>query len=239
MEKEPLSKDLPARRSFRLRGAEMSRLETFVDAAFAFALTMLVISFDELPTNYEELSFALKGIPAFAASFAILVMFWVAHRTWSQRYGLDDTLSTMISMALVFVILVYVYPLRSMMATAMSGITNGWAPTDFRLETFTEARKLISIYGIGFAIANLCIVLLNFRALYLAEDLGLNRRERFATRVEITAWSIVGSFGLMSTILVWLLPDDNLAPAAWLYAALGLVMPIFSAISRRRAARVS
>ncbi|MGB5210679.1 MAG: TMEM175 family protein [Gammaproteobacteria bacterium] len=225
------------RRNFRLRGAEMSRLETFVDAAFAFALTMLVISFDELPTNYEQLSDALRGIPAFAASFAILVMFWVAHRTWSQRYGLDDSLSTIISLTLVFVIMVYVYPLRSMMATAMSGITNGWAPTDFRLETVSEARKLISVYGIGFAIANLCIVLLNLRALSLAEELALNARERFATRVEITAWSIVGSFGLMSTILVWLLPDDKLAPAAWLYALLAVVMPAFSAVSRRRAAR--
>mgnify|MGYP002260289540 CR=1 FL=1 len=38
-----------------LRGENMSRIETFVDAAFAFAFTMLVISIDQIPSNPEEL----------------------------------------------------------------------------------------------------------------------------------------------------------------------------------------
>ena len=36
---------------FRLRGLEVTRLDTFVDAAFAFVLTLLVISFDAIPSN--------------------------------------------------------------------------------------------------------------------------------------------------------------------------------------------
>lgn len=40
----PSDLDPPPRLSgFRLRGLEMARLETFIDAAFAFAITMLVI----------------------------------------------------------------------------------------------------------------------------------------------------------------------------------------------------
>ena len=35
---------LPRLRGFRLRGMEMTRLETFIDAAFAFAISMLVIA---------------------------------------------------------------------------------------------------------------------------------------------------------------------------------------------------
>jgi hypothetical protein len=35
---------LPRLNGFRLRGLEMTRLEAFVDAAFAFAVTMLVIA---------------------------------------------------------------------------------------------------------------------------------------------------------------------------------------------------
>lgn len=38
--------NLPVRDHFRLRGEAMTRLETFVDAAFAFAVTLLVVSFD-------------------------------------------------------------------------------------------------------------------------------------------------------------------------------------------------
>ncbi|MCB1643573.1 MAG: DUF1211 domain-containing protein, partial [Xanthomonadales bacterium] len=46
------------------RGQQVTRLEAFVDAAFAFALTMLVISIDEIPGNRAELVQALKGVPA-------------------------------------------------------------------------------------------------------------------------------------------------------------------------------
>ena len=34
---------LPRLNGFRLRGMQMTRLETFIDAAFAFAISMLVI----------------------------------------------------------------------------------------------------------------------------------------------------------------------------------------------------
>ena len=37
---------VPREGVFRLRGLEVTRLDTFVDAAFAFVLTLLVISFD-------------------------------------------------------------------------------------------------------------------------------------------------------------------------------------------------
>ena len=35
---------LPVKNGFRLRGEAMTRIEVFSDAAFAFAITMLVIS---------------------------------------------------------------------------------------------------------------------------------------------------------------------------------------------------
>ena len=61
--------ELPCHRNFRLRGVNMTRMETFADAAFAFAVTMLVISVEAVPQNYEEFAAALKSIPAFFASF--------------------------------------------------------------------------------------------------------------------------------------------------------------------------
>lgn len=57
------------------RGAQMTRLETFTDAAFAFAAALLAVSIDEIPGNYQELVEAMKGAPAFIASFAILFLF--------------------------------------------------------------------------------------------------------------------------------------------------------------------
>ena len=37
---------LPVKDGFRLRGLDMTRIETFTDAAFAFALTLLIIAGD-------------------------------------------------------------------------------------------------------------------------------------------------------------------------------------------------
>ena len=60
---------LPTRSGFRQRGMDMTRLETFTDAAFAFAVTLLVVGGgDSIPENSEQFIDAMKRIPAFAAS---------------------------------------------------------------------------------------------------------------------------------------------------------------------------
>ena len=46
---------LPRLGGFRLRGIAMTRLETFIDAAFAFAITMLVIATQQIPDDIETL----------------------------------------------------------------------------------------------------------------------------------------------------------------------------------------
>src|SRR5947209_17272687 len=51
---------LPRLRGFRLRGMEMTRLETFMDAAFAFAISMLVIAAQQIPDNIQALLAAFK-----------------------------------------------------------------------------------------------------------------------------------------------------------------------------------
>jgi hypothetical protein len=60
---------LPARRH------EISRLEAFSDAVFAFALTLLVVSLDS-PKSYDDLIALMAGFVPFAASFALLT--WIA-----------------------------------------------------------------------------------------------------------------------------------------------------------------
>jgi hypothetical protein len=84
---------LPRLGGFRLRGLEMTRLETFIDAAFAFAITMLVIAAQQIPDDIETLLAAFKNVPAFVASVIVLGIFWRGHWLWSRRYGLEDGIS--------------------------------------------------------------------------------------------------------------------------------------------------
>ena len=103
---------LPRLRSFRLRGMEMTRLEAFMDAAFAFSVTMMVISVDRVPDNATELLVAFRHVPAFIASIAVLGLFWRGHWLWSRRYGLEDGISIFISWTMLVTILIYIYPLK-------------------------------------------------------------------------------------------------------------------------------
>jgi uncharacterized membrane protein len=116
----PVGKD-----GFRLRGQEMTRSETFTDAAFAVAVTLLVISVDAMPTSFQDLADALRGVPAFAMSFTVLLVFWHGHWQWSRRYGLEDRSSIVLSAALVFVALVYVYPLKYVANLFLYWLTSG------------------------------------------------------------------------------------------------------------------
>jgi Endosomal/lysosomal potassium channel TMEM175 len=104
---------LPRLGGFRLRGIAMTRLETFIDAAFAFAITMLVIATQQIPDDIETLLAAFKNVPAFVASIIVLGIFWRGHWLWSRRYGLEDGVSIFISWAMIVTMLIYIYPLKA------------------------------------------------------------------------------------------------------------------------------
>jgi hypothetical protein len=46
---------LPRRGGFRLRGLEMTRLESFVDATFAFAVSLPVIAGQQVPDDLDTM----------------------------------------------------------------------------------------------------------------------------------------------------------------------------------------
>ncbi|MEM7001771.1 MAG: TMEM175 family protein [Pseudomonadota bacterium] len=229
---QPLSQ-LEISGHFYQRGKDTTRLETFVDAAFAFALTLLVISFDAVPQSYNELLIALQAVPAFLFSFSILAMFWIAHRHWSLRFGLDTTFATVVSLALIFVLLVYVYPLRAMTTAAVSAMTNSWVPSEFHIDHVEQVRGLFIVFGIGFFVSNLCLVLLNWHALRRANFLRLTAQELLLTRYEVLAWLIVGGVGLLSLVLALILPDQLVGLGGWVYMGLALVMPVFGVVTSR------
>src|ERR1700719_5387732 len=79
---------LPRLRGFRLRGMEMTRLETFIDAAFAFAISMLVIAAQQIPDDIASLLAAFKNVPTFICSIAVLGIYWRGPWVWGLGFGL-------------------------------------------------------------------------------------------------------------------------------------------------------
>ena len=56
--------EFPTVNGFRMRGLETTRLDSLIHAAFAFVLSMLVISHGGIPSSFQELLMGIKNIPA-------------------------------------------------------------------------------------------------------------------------------------------------------------------------------
>lgn len=219
------------------RGHQMTRLETFTDAAFAFAVTLLAISIDQIPGTYLELIETLKGAPAFLASFAILILYWRAHHVWSQQYGLDDLTSVVLTSVLVSLILIYVYPMKILFSLSFSFISDGWLPSNFDLGAggnfVSEFKGLVTLYGVGFLLLNLSISSLYFHAWRQRKALEMSRREAFDTLAEAIAWIFVASVALLSIILVWTIPGRWASVSTWIYGLLFFFNPVYLAVIKR------
>jgi hypothetical protein len=227
---------LPRLKGFRLRGIEMTRLETFVDATFAFAITMLVIAGQQVPDQVDVLLNAFKNVPAFAASVASLAIFWRGHWLWSRRYGLEDGVSIFISWALIFTMLIYVYPLKIIFSGMFYAITSHRAGQPITVQNFGQGRALFAVYALGFIALSLEIVLLNLRAWWLRRALRLNPLERALTKMECIGWCIPISVGTLSLIFALTLPPDQIRWAGWSYLLMSFLVPLYR-ITRRKKLR--
>jgi uncharacterized membrane protein len=183
---------------FLNRGAEVTRAEAFFDAAFAFAITLMVISIDEIPDTAEKLLDALKSVPAFGASFLLIVLFWRGHADWSRRYGLNDRYSQRLSLLLVFIVLVFIYPLRMVFDSLFPFVSGGLLPGRIHLETVSDVRVMFVVFAVGFGSMGSTMYLLYRHAWSQRETLRLDGIERLVTRHTATRWAIIPLVSVIS-----------------------------------------
>src|SRR5437588_8329332 len=226
---------LPRLRGFRLRGMEMTRLETFIDAAFAFAISMLVIAAQQIPDNIQTLLAAFKNVPTFVCSIAVLGIFWRGHWLWSRRYGLEDSVSILISWAMIVTILIFIYPLKAIFGAMWYLLSGGQVGQPFSLHTTeSQARTIFAIYALGLIAISAEILLLNLRAWQLRKPLRLNERESLVTRGEVTGWSIPVSVGIVSLVSALTLPAEQIHWSGWVYFSMIILVPLHHYYLKRR-----
>jgi uncharacterized membrane protein len=216
-----------------MRGESMTRIEVFSDAAFAFAVTMLVISLSTIPQNYHELLAALQRIPSFAASFAVMMLIWITHRRWSQRFGLDDGVSTFLTLALIFVVLVYVYPLKLIMDLMFYAFSQRWFPTDFQVSNTAEVAVLVAIFSVGFFLIALIQMGLYLRAASKADDLCLSQLEQLLIRKELIVWGVQAILALLVGLIALTFMSSMGYLAGLVYSLTAVVIPLVTLRTRR------
>ncbi len=192
-----------------------SRLDNFTDAAFAFAVSLLVIGGAGAPANFDQLTGALGDIPAFAFGFAVVAMFWAGHVRWRRLRGEGDQLSTLLTLLLIFLALIYIQPLRGMAAAVglwFTGKGGGFGGS---------ISGLFAVYGTGFVAMALTMAALFWDVL---RKPGLTPEERIAARGERIIWLILAITGIAS-ILVSMTRYGQWA--AMLYATLPISIGLF------------
>src|SRR6266480_3753748 len=197
MMRRPRSTESPDLVGFRLRGREVTRLESFSDAVFGFALTLLVVSLD-VPKSFDDLLATMRGFPAFALCFLFLALIWNGHYKFCRRYGLDDGMARFLTCVMLFLVLFYVYPLKFLFNFSITGLLFGSVPASITAKQFTT---LLVIYGLGFAAVYLASTLLYLHAYRLRDALKLTELEKFDTRYQIYRLLTLVAIGLIAALL--------------------------------------
>lgn len=178
-----------------------NRLDAFVDAAFAFAVSLLVIATAAPPVNLHDLWTALGRIPASAGAFALISLFWFGHRAFGKLTLKRDPTTQYISLAIVFTVLIYVYPLRLLTETAFFWMSGGRLPGEGIVRTLSDLQQLFAAYGFGFAgLAALYAVLFG-HGVRKAGALGITGEALDDARDHAAVWLILTVTGLLSALI--------------------------------------
>jgi uncharacterized membrane protein len=225
--KHLISSQMGGEPGFHWRGGEVTRLEGFTDAVFAFAVTLLVVSL-EVPKTFPELLVAMHGFFAFGVCFALLANLWYQHYRFFRRYALENPWVVFLNCALLFFVLFYVYPLKFLFTAMFDG-----SEIDA-----SETRALFTIWSLGYAAVFTVFTLLYLHAWRIRVQLELTPLEALRTHVSLLDQFAMVFIALLSTALARTMPDRYVGIAGYIYYIVPLYFMIAHSIAGRRERRL-
>ena len=159
------------------------------------------------------------------------------HYKFFRRYGLQDRTTIFLNSALLFVVLVYVYPFKFLFVGFMEMMTGlaarGESGGSHTRITFQQVDDLFVIYGVGFVALFLMFALLHAHAYRCRRELGLDAIEVMETRLEIARAAALAGVGLCSMGIALFAPARYVGLAGWCYVLISVV-EFFAGLSRGR-----
>lgn len=199
------------------RSREVSRLEAFSDAVFAFALTLLVVSL-EVPSSYGALIETMRGFLPFACTFAIVTWIWYEHTAFFRRFAMAGPYTVFLNGVLLFLVLLYVYPLK-FMATVVFAMMGAVSARALAIE-LSQVPALLAVYSGGFVVLFVAFALLYYQAWRRRDALGLDALGAFEARAGIVNHLLSAGVGVLSVLVALTFPTRW----AWLAGPLYFIM---------------
>jgi len=233
---------------FRYRGLNQTRIETFSDAVFAVAFTLVVLS-SSVPETFSELRKTIYDIVPSFICIVLIVVIWYQHYVFFLRYGLQNIKTVTVNTFLVFLLLIYVYPLK-FLARFLVELYSGWifgTRIDF-VASFGEQINgdnmtlLMTAYGAGATLIFMAMAWLYRHAYRKRSALELNSYETFATKVSIWQNLLMGAIPFLSTAVAFFHPfgsdQVNFMIAGFIYMLYPPVMIGFGGVIRKKEKRL-
>lgn len=212
----------------------MHRVEAFSDAVFAFAVTLLVVSL-EVPKSAHDLFHIMHGFVAFGICFFFLVAVWVDHAKYFSHYAVSDNVTLTLSMLLLFIVLLYVYPMKFLFSVLIDELI--WNEGDNQVQNAIELRTLLRIYGGGFLALSLTFLAMYLRSLKYRTRIALDHAGVEYVKGAVRRHAINAGAALAS-LLVTLFDSANLG-AIWgiCYMALAPLQTVNGVMTGKRVRR--
>lgn len=218
----------PGEADFRWRGEEVTRLEGFSDAVFAFAVTLLVVSL-EVPKTFPEFMDVLRGFLPFSVCFYLLAVVWWQHMIYFRRYGLQDTPAVLLNCVLLFFVLFYVYPMKFLFVKVFEQ-----TPMEE-----TQVRTMFLVFAAGFGAISVIFGLLQWHAWRRRDALGLDLMERLKTKQALVHQQAMVVVSVVGACLAELVPSAWVGLTGFFYFVIPLYFFVCKTIFRKQRRRVA
>ena len=151
---------------------------------------------------------------------------WFEHFLFFRHFKLEDNLTVLFNLVLLFVVLFFAYPLKFVLTRLVGAWTGYGLPQgDHGYEAYTaaDARLLMGAYSGGFVAVFAVLALFYWNALRQREELGLGPLDLFDARAGIRRHMLCVAIGVASIILALVVPMRLFWMPGFVYFLLGPV----------------
>lgn len=183
------------------------RVAALSDSIFAFAATLMVV---DLGTSIDlkDMDAQLPFFISFGVAFFVMMMLWKIHYNFFQRTKYVDNWVISANAMLLFTILFYLFPLKTLinLITFKIGMTKD------------DLSQLFIMYGMGFVLIFLSYAFMYWRAFKKDQTNSNKNLLLFYSRQFI----IFASVGLISVVIAFLQIGIRYGLPGFIYTTLGI-----------------